>query len=497
MNAFESPLSISLDRTRQLHHRLADNIPAASDDYAAALEHANRAMVEQGIRLNRFKPLEISLSALLLTAADMQRLRGFANTMHGIVEQLLQQLNDEPDELARRFPEHRRILPFLQRTAGVESWQVVSRYDVAVTPDGDLKLMELNTGCPGALMISAAVSQVSRLAFQQLGADLTADFDRVGTVIPARYIDRLLAIEQRSGIEPAGIALLTDENELSFELDLLERALRDRNREVVIADARRLQLTEGRLIAEGRPVSLTCNKFRISTPNSPNHCWREGFEGRYAAFLTAQREKQVVSINNLCGMTIAEDKSLLSLLWDEHYLSRMAPEQRRFVEQHVLWTQPLDDRTVTWEGESTELLPLVQSNRERFVIKPANEGRGYAVVVGKWADASEWHRACVMDPNMPKIVQQYTEAAQFPVVCNNEHGLRALPMFLTLGLAIVDSQFQGIISRISANPVTQRLRPGGVLPQRLVSFQILGLHIGHIDMRSRFFQRKRQQSRDN
>ena len=61
----------------------------------------------------------------------------------------------------------------------------------------------------------------------------------------------------------------------------------------------------------GEPISATFNKLRISTPRSPNHCWCDGFEERYASFLSALADNAVTSINNLCALTVGEDKALL------------------------------------------------------------------------------------------------------------------------------------------------------------------------------------------
>jgi hypothetical protein len=353
------------------------------------------------------------------------------------------------------------MFPYLAKTRGVDSWQVVSRYDAAVTPDGQPKILELNTACPGALLISEAVCLITRHGFEEIHPDwIDLGAMRFGTVNPRRVRDVLLDIEKASGIEPGAVGILNDENDLVFELDHLADRIRSRSRNAVIADAGELQLCDNRLHCNGQYLSMVYNKFRISTPNSPNHCWRDGFQSRYAAFLSAQRDGRVVSVNNLVGMTIAENKALLGTLHDPDIYQRFSPAQQQLIDDHILWTRRLTEGRAEYLGGTIDLLPFVRDHREQFVIKPANEGRGFGVAVGKFCTPQQWEAACRLNPDVPKVVQQFTDTVTFPVICDRGGSAVIEPMFLTLGLTTIRGRYEGLISRISANPVTNVAREG-------------------------------------
>ncbi len=129
----------------------------------------------------------------------------------------------------------------------------------------------------------------------------------------------------------------------------------------------------------------------------------------------------------------------------------------------MLWTARLTDREVDWHGRTVDLLPYVRANREQFVIKPANEGRGFGVVVGKFATEGEWNAACEVRPDLPSVVQEYAEPARLPVVrVTNGEGFHVMDHHLTVGLAMIAGQSRGVLSRISANPVTNVGRDGVV-----------------------------------
>ncbi len=446
--------------TLQLHRWLSDQMKQQRAQFGRALRRANSAMREQRITVGQTKQIEVALSALLLSEEDEGRLRRFSEKTHRLIEDVLKIVTASPELLKRYFPSHQRVFPFLAKTRGLEHLQAVSRYDVAIEPGGRLRILELNTSCPGGFLISEAISLVSLKGLRETGGAHGFDESAIGSVLQEDLIEGLLRAERDSGIEQGAVAVVCDENELSFELDLIAAGFRRRLRDVYLGDARNLEYRDGRLYGNGRYISLIYNKFRVSTPHSENHCWRDGFEKRYDDWLRAQQDGAVVSINNLYGIALAEDKSLLALFQDEEVLSQLTPKQQNFAREHIPWTARLIDQRTTFDGNQIDLLPYIRENRDRFVIKPDNEGRGFRVVVGKYASQSEWEQACEPDPTCPSIVQEYVQTQSLPVICRRDDELSEEEMFITLGLAVICGQYRGLVSRVSANPVTNVAREG-------------------------------------
>jgi len=451
---------IDIQQTIDFHRELADALPQHHRLYRASLDAANGAVREQRIVMGKNKQLNVALSALLLSDEANARVAAFTERMHELVESVLAATVETPGLLQEAFPDHERLFPFLQKTRGVDSRQVVSRYDLAIEPSGRLRVMELNTSCPGGFMIAEAVSIVTLRGLERLGFGLTVEEKHIGCVLQEDVVDAILAAEDSAQIEEGAVGVLNDENELSFELDLLAAAFRRRLRDVYFGDARKLELRDGRLYGDGRYISVVYNKFRISTPNSQNHCWREGFEERYQDLLHAQRDQQVVCINNLFGMGVAEDKALLALFHHPEITRRLSDDDQAFVDQHIPWTTRLLDQQVDYRGQSISLLQHLRDHREKFVIKPANEGRGFGVMVGRFATQQQWEEACVVDPDCPCIAQEFVETQELPVVCLSDRGVIAEKMFLTLGSAVIRGKYQGLISRVSASAVTNVAREG-------------------------------------
>lgn len=454
---------LDLSRTSQLHDRLRADFDARADEYAPLLRQGNEELHRRKITFGGARDMPSGLTALLLHDDDVARLDSAARMVHGLVEKTLEWLAARPERIAARFPHLGRMIPYLFPTRGWSGKQVVSRYDAVVTSAGELKVIELNTCCPAGFLHSETFCDVARQALGTLFPREGFESLRAGAINPEALVEGLLRIEKNAGIPLGMIAALTDENEISHELDLLLAAVRRKtSRPIEIVDARQLEFRDGELRYHGQAISLTYNKFRISVPTSQNHCWREGFEERYAAYLQAVAQGAVVSVNNFFGMAVGEDKGLLALWSDPNFMHELTPSERTFVERHVAWTRPLAWGEAHWRGLAVRFPDFLYENREQLVIKPAGEGRGYGVVIGKYASEETWRAACAVDPAVPCIVQEFVEPVHLPVVVCRSGEVMVEDMFLTVALATVCGEYQGILSRVSPNPVTNVARTGMV-----------------------------------
>jgi hypothetical protein len=272
----------------------------------------------------------------------------------------------------------------------------------------------------------------------------------------------LLRVDARSGIAPGLIAVLNDENALTYETDLIRDSIEAAGREAVLAPAQDLERVSGRLCWRGRAISTTFDKFRISTPLSPNHCWKDGFESRYAAFLGAVADGAVAPVNNTVAMTVAEDKGLLALLRDSPRLLFLSADDRAFLDEHVAWTARLEDvvrgRVALPGGGS------LAADRERLVLTPANEGRGFEVHVGCGTSAEAWAAASRVDPALPRVVQEYHEPTPVGVLWGRETGVEPVAYHASLSFAMLEGRCVGCLVRVSPEHVSNLAREGASVP---------------------------------
>ncbi len=462
------PSRINLQHTHQLHQQLIASAARNPAGYQKVSRHAVEVLAEHGTKFEGDKTMAFALSALCLDQHSMGVLKAVGETLHEIVETALDWVFSSPNRIATHFADHQRILPYLRKTRGQTGWQAVSRYDAVILADGGVRIMELNTGCPAGFLHSEDFSQVTQEAMHALkvssgevGQGLGLKAGHFGAIPAPALTESLLAIETLAKIPQGLIGLVNDENNLQNELELIAQAFARQGRQAEIMNAADIRHENNQAVWKHKPVSLLYNKIRISTANSPKHHWRPGFETRYAGFLNAIQTDSAVAVNNLAALTIAEDKGLLEVFRLSEFQSELTPAQQAFIQEHVLWTARLTDRSVDWHTKTIDLLPFVRANREKFVIKPANEGRGFGVVVGKYATDAEWEAACQIDSDLPCVVQDFAEPAQLPVLRTQKlQHVQALNHHLTLGLAMLQNTFRGVLSRISANPVTNVGREG-------------------------------------
>lgn len=300
----DDPPRLELEPTRRLAAMLAEFCGRDPQRLTRILSAADARLGQHDKSFGGLKSLSVALTALVLEPAGVAALRDTAERLFGIVDRVVDWIIASPERCERLAGDYRRVFPYLRKTPGATHWQAISRYDAVVCEDGRIRIIELNTGCPAGFMHAEAFTRTTALALDELGV-LASATAVSATIRPQALVDGLLAIERDaaavSGIEPALVALLTDENKLTHELDLMLDDLTARGRAARIIAAEEIEFDGSRATHHGEPFSLCYDKFRISVPTSRNHCWRGGFEQRYAGFLAAQQAGLIAAVNNLAG----------------------------------------------------------------------------------------------------------------------------------------------------------------------------------------------------
>ncbi|MCC9608012.1 hypothetical protein LOC69_19260 [Blastopirellula sp. JC733] len=447
---------IDLTATYDLHERLFQLWCKEPQRLYQARDVSMRYLRENGVRFESSRELPAATSALMLDSEDVTLLETISETLHDLVETAVDWVLADRSRLAEYFPAHLRMAPYFAKTRGLQTWQGYSRYDAVITQKGELKVIELNSCCPAGFAHAAICNDAAISGLQSLGLEDELESRHAATLESGSLVDELLAIEREAGLPVGLVALVNDENYLHNELELLKAQFEDRGRTARIVNAMDLTYRDGVLRHDGDFISLSYNKIRVSTPDSSNHCWRAGFEKRYAPFLSAVVDQAFVSVNNLVAATIAEDKTLLEVLHAPAFQKTLSGDQRDFITRHVMWTARLQPGKVLLHGEEIDLLPYLLEHKDRFVIKPANEGRGFGVTIGAASTTAAWEAACRPQANLPCVVQEFAAPASLPVLYHGGDKADLLPveMFITVAMGIIRGQYRGLFSRISPEAIT-------------------------------------------
>ncbi len=105
----------------------------------------------------------------------------------------------------------------------------------------------------------------------------------------------------------------------------------------------------------------------------------------------AYADGNVCMANNF-RVKIPHKKTSFAILSDEKYERLFTAEQLEFIGKHIPWTRRVRDAKTTFAGREVELLELLRTNRENFILKPHDDYGGHGVSFGWEESASDWEK---------------------------------------------------------------------------------------------------------
>jgi len=392
----------------------ADTLRRAIDAWHAGLtpesaEESATWLTEQLRRRGLFfgtRPLCTVLRPRFLTRGQYQLLRDRIAILLGAFDRALEAaLADPGGGVLDQF----RLLDW-ERTLALEDPRIpaspVSRLDAffesspSEGQDGALRFTEYNAETPAGSAYHDALTEL----FQAIPAVSPFLAGHVLQPLPARHhvVHALLEAYARwSGRPPRSrpvVAILDWREVPTWSEFLLYRATFEAaGIACVVADVRDCELVNGRLHAAGTPVDLIYKRVLIGE--------LVGREGLDHPIVRAVRSGAVCMVNPF-RCKILHKKASLAVLSDERNTGLFSPDQRAAIGEHIPWTRVVEDRGTEFKGERIDLLPWIEDNRERLVLKPNDEYGGSGIVLG-WETAPDGWRAAVRKAAAePFIVQE-------------------------------------------------------------------------------------------
>lgn len=431
----------------------------------AIIDRGNQSLIDNAVDCGALRQLRYTPTPFAIDHGAAAAIGQCAATLSGIVETIIGAVAAGDANLREFFGEHAAFFALLARRG--PTWQVFSRYDFLVTAAGDIRFIELNTSCPAGYLYAA---YFDRILAASPPPGLGTFAIQPGFQAPEAFgqgVARAVGLPATPGGDGGLVAVLFDENELAIELDLIARSFEAAGFRAGVHDARRLRFDGRHLLApDGEAVALTYNKFRVR--GSEPHYWRPGFEERYAGYLAASRAGAFRACNGFGGMVIGEDKAMLAVMSDPRFAYLFSPAQRQFIDRHIPWTRTLGATLAGTDAASRERARDIRGARERYVVKPRNDGRGRGVAVGSACDAGSWDAAVHEVAAMNGVVQEAVASIRLPVVSDDGNGLRVDSMYQTGAIYMLAGEPAGIISRVSTNAVANVGLQGFMQPVALL-----------------------------
>jgi hypothetical protein len=221
----------------------------------------------------------------------------------------------------------------------------------------------------------------------------------------------------------------------------------------VIVDPRHMEYRGGRLYAGDGRVDLIYKRVLINELIE-----REGVEH---PMVRAVRDRAVCMVNPF-RCKLLHKKASLAVLSDERNAGLFPAEERAAITASVPWTRVVEERSTRFEGRTIDLLPFIEAERERLVLKPNDDYGGAGVVLGWTVSASDWAAALRTATTQPYIVQERVPIPVEPYPHMVDGSLQLLDrMFDTAPFVLNGGGMEGCLTRLSTAALLNVTAGGG------------------------------------
>lgn len=347
-----------------------------------------------------------SASYEMIVHASTLVMRGFS--------ELAQRLIADPALRARlqMSPEEEELVLI---DTGYGAPDVSARLDGFLDAAGEFRFVEYNADSPGGIGFGDVLADT--FASLPILQEFSTRYPYSIIPVRARAIDALLSAYHRwGGRDFPSIAIVDWETTPTrSEFFLMQEYFESRGCRVRIADPEELEYSRGKLYAAGWPVDLVYKRlvtFELLEKLGLHH-----------PLVRAVREHSVCMANGFAVQMLFK-KSLFAMLNDSDIFRAKDPEVADAIQKHVPWSRLLREGKTDYHGQSIDLLPFLESNKERFVLKPSSEYGGKGVVLGWESSDAEWNQTLKTGLEISYIVQERVNLGSeiYPVYMDGKLG---------------------------------------------------------------------------
>jgi uncharacterized circularly permuted ATP-grasp superfamily protein len=416
------------------------------------------------------------LRPFFLDAADERRVRAIAELLWTLGERVAREAMATPEMLADLALSEDEIR-LATIDPGYATTSTAARADAFILPDS-LQFAEYNGESPAGAGYSQGLAELfdAEPAMARFRERFDAGF--------ARPVEALLEALVESYREwggtatPPRIAIVDWREVPTFsEFEILRDAFTALGVPTVICDPRDLEFAAGSRFSAGTGRGLYANGERIDL------VYRRVLindivarEAECRALLDAYRSRTVCVANSL-RCKIPHKKAFFAVLSDERYARLFSPQEREAIRQHVPWTALIEERRVELDGRSVDLIPLLRTDRDRFVIKPNDEYGGTGVTLGWETNEADWDAAiarAIAERDRGWVAQRRIAVRRemFPV-CEAGEGagsprLVHREMLVDFAPYVFRGKLAGYLTRLSASGLANVTSGGGQVPAFVV-----------------------------
>lgn len=414
------------------------------------------ALRERGFRMDG-KSLRALQAPYLIPATGVRELTRDVRTISNLLEQVVNlALNSVT------FMEQVGVSPNVEELALSDSPSRLAiefaRFDYVPTAGGP-RFLEFNVDSPAG----AIFCNMLDTAFQQQETAREAGMHSLFPSAPSAdlYADALLAAYRenaRATVDEPNIAIVDFSGTPTLpEQELIAECLRSRGLNAACVDPREFEYRQ-----EDRGLYHGGTRYHMVFRRAlvPELARRRVL---VAPFLRALRHGEVVAVNPLRSR-LAGNKGVLEILTSQAFDRFFTPAENQAKVRLLPWTRVLKERRTDFLGREVDLIPFVLERPDKFVLKPGAAFGGQGVVLGPFCDRQDWEAHVEHALNSQGVVQEYVQAREHLTLLTEGAEVVEQMKYLTLGAFAIRGEYAGCIGRVSADPVVNVSRGGGIIP---------------------------------
>jgi hypothetical protein len=425
------------------------------------------------------------LRPFFLDAGDEARVRQVAETLWVLGERVAQVAIDSPDML-RQLALSDAEIRLARIDPGYATTSTAARADAFILPQS-LQFAEYNGESPAGAAYSQGLAEL--FDAEPLMARFRERFDtRFYRPVEALLEALVASYGEWGGTASPPLMAIVDWREVPTfsEFEILRDTFTALGVPTIICDPRDLEYvgpataahhgpgdvassvsrTSPGLYAQGRRIDLVYRRVLINDIVAR--------EAECRALVDAYEQRAVCVANSL-RCKIPHKKAFFAVLTDARHAALFSAEERELIRRHIPWTAVVEERSVSRDGTTTDLIGLLRTARDRFVIKPNDEYGGTGVTLGWETNESDWDAAiarALAERDRGWVAQERIAVRRegFPV-CESgaPGGARTRDMLVDFAPYIFRGRLAGFLTRLSATGLANVTSGGGQVPAFVVS----------------------------
>lgn len=412
------------------------------------------------------KPFPVSVTPFIIDEPSYRTLTKQAKDVLSAVEKITcAYLVDE--EIQELFPEYKSVRSLSKLAPKNVPLLNLARFDFAVLSGGEFKMMETNTGCPGALTTVGLINN----AFVNATTSLQTGIEnRVPLTIddPAYFISHLEQLVKQSHPDKSHITMAfvsSMHRRIVTDLDKLTELASKFGFHAIRCEVQELAYDGIHLTHDGTKIDCAFLKFD-SVIDDEGDCdlgiYGKELDNLNSPLMRAMQDEAFIYINTLPSMLISESKRMLALLHDPNLRSLFTKSECNSIDAIVAKTSYLGQgRSPVWDLEE------IAQNKDQFVIKSVIDTRGRGIYLGKYTDQKIWNHLLTKCMDGQHVVQEFLNLEKQTV--ENPIGESGnFDAYTDIGLYQLGGESIGFLCRASNKPIVNVGNGGALRPTFVV-----------------------------